>query len=101
MKMHGLLAVGMVICFAISLDKIYSFYESHMPPYKVGECFEVFDISVGTIKFEVLKNNILDQYSETVAEIKDYQGSGNSVFAPYKLNFEEIKLINPLKVECK
>lgn len=62
---EGFLKVAIALCVLFSLANGIGFVYEHVPPYKVGECFEA--PRQGVIA-KVIRNDILGGYSEVSAK---------------------------------
>lgn len=95
---NALLGVGVALCLMMSADKLIKFYQERQPPFKAGECFVITDPRVGEIKFQVVENDKLKAESTLVGEVD--MGFAK-LTVPAKASFEEIRDLNPVKVDCK
>lgn len=91
--------MGIGLCMFVAGNKIYSFYKSHQPIVAEGECLEITDTQLGTLKILIVKNNNLKGESEDEA---DYEFFSNvKITAPIKVSYEELRHYNAHKVVCE
>lgn len=98
----ALLGIAITICLLVAGSRIYKFYQEHRPPFKVGECFEVTDKSIGTVKFTVESNDTASSSSVIVGRMDNFLGiPGVSIRLPVKVSFKDIRDAEPKKVDCE
>lgn len=95
----ALLTIGVVICLAIAGHKIYGYYQSHQPPFAVGECFSISDPRIGDVNFEVLENDKQNKITTAVGNVELMPGV--QVQIPVQATFEEIRESGAKPASCQ
>jgi len=103
-RSKAVIVTAITICLMISVAEIVSGIKRHTPPYKVGECFVVYNDTMGLMKFQVLQNDIGRQITHAVVRI-NYDLAPTAYVSvldfPITGTFDEVRQMNALKAECE
>lgn len=99
--MKALLGLAILFALTVAGEKIYKVYQKRIPPFKVGECFEVPDISGAPVKVYVVENDMKNMRSNMVVEVEISFLPDARFRVGLSSTFEEIRAENPTKVSCE
>jgi len=96
-----LIYVGVVLCFALAGNRIYSAYKNYFdyrPLAAVGECLEIQDEKLGRLEVKIIKNDDKAGISEAVVAIEIMPGS--KLYAGVRVKYSELRDLGAEKTEC-
>lgn len=91
-KSKATLIVACLLALMMVFDRLGDFVQTHVPPYKVGECFSIDSMPMVGVK--VLENHILAGYS-------DVEVTMLILSEQTKVSFQELRETPTRKVDCK
>lgn len=93
-----LLTVGIIICLAVSINRVYETYFVTKPPAKIGECLQIIDPNMGSIQLKITSNNADTESSDAIATAEI--SPGVTIKAPVVAKYSELRQHGAKKVEC-
>lgn len=94
-----LLGLGVAVCLILSASRINKVLKEHLPPYAIGECFEIpHRHPIPALNVKIVANHLIKGESDVVVKMPLFENAYTQWEG--KISFQEIREEKSKKVEC-
>ena len=93
-----LLGIGVIICLAISINKVHEYFFTNRPVADVGECLAVEEPKLGHLELKIISNDNDAGISDVTVKVEVMPGVKISV--PAEAKYSELRELGAKKTEC-